>query len=101
MTNSQPVAVSAAIGGLLSTGVALAAVLWPDRLAPVVQAAIIAFGNSLILTAGAIYAMRGSTPVHNPTLPANTEVKVQGTTDSVVIQPSPPGPVGVEGGVAQ
>jgi hypothetical protein len=98
MTSNQPVAISVAIGGVLSTGVALAAVLWPDRLDPVVQALIIAFGNSVILAAGAIYATARSTPVANPTLPSGTSVNVQGSSDSVVIAPSPPGPTGVEGG---
>jgi hypothetical protein len=98
MTNNQPVAVSAAIGGVLSTGVALAAVLWPDRLDPVMQAAIIGFGNSVILTAGALFAMHRSTPIANPTLAAGTPVKVAGSEDSVIIETSPPGPTGIEGG---
>jgi hypothetical protein len=98
MTSQQPVLISSAIGGVLSTGVALAAVLWPDRLEPILQAAIIAFGNSVILTAGAIYAFLKSTPVANPTLPPGSVVNVQGSEDKVEIQPTPPGPAAIEGG---
>jgi hypothetical protein len=101
MTTNQPVAISVAIGGLVTTGIALAAVLWPDRLTPELQAVIIAFANALILTAVSIWAANRSTPVGNPTLPANTEVKVQGTEDTVVVQPTPPGPTGIEGGAAE
>lgn len=38
------------------------------------------------------------TPVANPTLPAGSVVNVQDSPDTVEIQPSPPGPVGIEGG---
>lgn len=97
--NQQPILISGAIGGVLTTGVALAAVLWPQRLDPLLQAAVIAFGNSVILTAGAIYAMLKSTPVSNPTLPPGSVVNVQGSEDKVEIQPTPPGPAAIEGGV--
>jgi hypothetical protein len=97
-TSHQPVAVSVAIGGLVTTGIALAAVLWPDRLTPELQAVIIAFGNAVILTGASIWAASRSTPVANPTLKAGTSVNVQDSSDSVIIAPSPPGPQGVEGG---
>lgn len=95
--NQQPVAVGAAIAGVISTAVALAAVLWPDRLSPDMQAAIIAFANAVIVAAAAVWAATKVTPVASPTLPTGTSVKVQGTEDTVLIQPTPPGPVGVEG----
>jgi hypothetical protein len=41
------------------------------------------------------------TPVVAPKLPAGTTVQVQGTTDAVVIRPTPPGPKGVDGGSEQ
>ena len=41
------------------------------------------------------------TPVAKPKLPAGTEVMVQGSTDTVVIQPTPPGPVGIEDGATE
>lgn len=98
MLQNQPIAISAAIGGVLTTGVALVAVLWPDRLPQVVQVAIIAFGNSVILTAGAIYAWLKSTPVANPTLPIGSIVNVEGSQDKVEIAANPPGPAAIEGG---
>jgi hypothetical protein len=54
---SEPVALSVAIGGVLSTGVALAAVFLPG-LDPTTQGLIIAFGNSLILAGSVIWARR-------------------------------------------
>jgi hypothetical protein len=53
--NSEPVALSVAIGGVLSTGVALLAVFLPG-LTPETQGLIIAFGNSLILAGSVLYA---------------------------------------------
>lgn len=97
LTN-QPVAISAAIGGVISTGIALAAVLWPDRLTPELQAVIIAFANSVIVAGMSIWAASRVTPVANPTLPSGTSVNVQGTEDKVVIAPTPPGPTGVDSG---
>jgi hypothetical protein len=99
-TQPQPVAISVAIGGILTTGVALAAILF--QLDPILQAAIIAFGNSIILTGSIIYAQRRVTPLSAPRLTSGTEVSVidaqsKATGDKVVIAPSPPGPIGIEG----
>lgn len=93
--NQQPITVGAAIAGVVATAVALAAVLWPQRLSPELQAAIIAFANALIVAAAAVWANMKATPVDNPTLPAGANVRVQGTEDHVIIRPTPPGPVGV------
>jgi hypothetical protein len=98
MTNQQPVALNVAIAGLVSSIVTLAAIFWPDRLDATTQGAIVAVANSLIVVVTILLTQRQVTPVSHPTLPANTEVKVEGTEDSVVIQPTPPGPEGVEGG---
>lgn len=98
MSTNQPVAVSVAIGGVVTTGIALAAVFWPDRLTPETQGLIIAFANAVILAAVSIWAASRSTPVSNPTLPTGSVVNVQGSEDKVEIQPTPPGPTGVEGG---
>jgi hypothetical protein len=57
--SSEPVALSVAIGGVLSTGVALLAVFLPG-LTPETQALIIAFGNSLILTGSVLWARRNT-----------------------------------------
>lgn len=94
--NHQPVAVGAAIAGVVSTAVALAAVLWPERLSPELQASIIAFANAVIVAAAAVWAASRVTPVSNPTLPSGTSVRVQGTEDKVLIAPTPPGPVGID-----
>lgn len=48
----------------------------------------------------AFLANTATTPVSDPILPADTVVKVQGTNDTVTIQPTPPGPSGDEGGPA-
>ena len=40
------------------------------------------------------------TPVAAPSLKVGTKVAVEGSTDSVVIAPTPPGPTGVEGGAS-
>jgi hypothetical protein len=101
MTTNQPVALNVAIAGLVSSAVTLAAIFWPDRLDAPTQGAIVALANSAIVVVTIILTQRQTTPVANPTLPANTEVKVQGTEDTVVVQPTPPGPTGIEGGAAE
>ena len=100
MPSNQPVAVSVAIGGVVTTGIALLAIFWPERLTPEVQALVIAFANALILAAVSIWAASRSTPVSNPTLPTGSVVNVQGSEDKVIIETSPPGPTGVEGSEA-
>lgn len=55
VTSTEPVALSVAIGGVLSTGVALAAVFIPN-LDPATQGLIIAFGNAVILAAAVAWA---------------------------------------------
>jgi hypothetical protein len=72
---NEPVSISIAIGGVLSTGVALAAVFIPN-LDPPTQGLIIAFGNAVILAGSAIWARARSTPVANPTLASGTPVTV-------------------------
>jgi hypothetical protein len=94
MGTSQPVPLTIAVASVLSTGVALVAVLWPDRLTVEAQAAIIAFGNSLIALGAAIWLNKTTTAVASPELPAGSTVKVSGTRDTVEIQPTPPGPTG-------
>lgn len=94
--NREPVTVSVAVGGVLTTGVALAAVLWPHRLDPALQAAIIAFGNAVILALATLFARARSTPVASPRLPEGSAVRVEGTDDTVIVKPTPPGPVGVD-----
>lgn len=73
--NQEPISVSVALGGLLSTGVALVAIFVPN-LEPEAQAAIIAFGNAAILTVSIIWARSKTTPTANPVLPSGTSVTV-------------------------
>jgi len=88
MNQTQPVALSVAVGGLLSTGVALLAVLWPQRLTPEVQTAIIAFGNAVILTGSIYFARKGSTPIAAPVLTVGTPVTTpEGAPATVVPAP--------------
>lgn len=72
---TQPITISVALGGLLTTGVALVAVLVPD-LTQATQIAIIAFGNAVILTGSVIWAQARSTPTAAPVLEAGTRVTV-------------------------
>jgi hypothetical protein len=74
MTN-EPISLSVALGGLLSTGVALVAIFVPG-LTPETQAVVIAFGNALILTGSVLYARARSTPIAAPVLDEGTRVKV-------------------------
>jgi len=59
----EPVAISVAVGAVLSTAVAFGAVLWPDKLTPEVTVAVIALGNALIGLAVAIFARSKVSPI--------------------------------------
>ena len=72
---SEPISISTALGGLLTTGIALIAVFVPG-LTQEAQIAIIAFGNAIILTLVVLWARAKSTPVASPTLAAGTTVTV-------------------------
>jgi len=50
---------------------------------------------SAVLT---LFVRSASTSKVYPNLPSGTEVAVSGTQDKVIVAPSPPGPVGIEGG---
>lgn len=49
----------------------------------------------------AFLANTATTPVADPILPEGTTVKVQDSEDTVLIQKTPPGPVGGDGGAAE
>lgn len=70
----------------------LALPAWADEAGIILPALGILLGVYI-----AFLANTQTTPVKDPVLPVDTVVSVQGTEDKVVIQPSPPGPVGVEG----
>ena len=86
----EPAAIAAAIIAVLQVLVIFNVVtLTVDQLATVNTAMVLVLG---------LFVRQVTTPTASPTLSAGTEVKVQNTTDSVIIEKSPPGPVGVEGG---
>jgi hypothetical protein len=74
--NNEPISLSVALGGLLTTGVALIAIFVPD-LSKEAQIAIIAFGNAAILTVSVLWARMRTTPLSAPIIPAGTTVTVQ------------------------
>jgi len=77
LVKREPVAISVAFGTVVASAVALAALLWPERLTPELQAAIIVLANSSIALVVALFARDNSTPVAAPTLPAGTTVTVE------------------------
>ena len=80
----EPVTIWVALGGVLSTGVALIALFLPG-MTPDMQAAVIAFGNAIILTASILLARSQSTPTAAPILPSGTAVTTpQGQPAKVV-----------------
>ena len=86
----EPAVIAGAIRVVLHTLVLASVLNWDAPLLAGISLAIEGF-----LT---LFVRQSSTPISAPTLKANTEVTVEGTQDTVVIQPSPPGPIGVEGG---
>lgn len=84
----QPVTISGALAAVLSSLIALLAIFWPDKLTPTAVAAIIVFGNSVIILGAAVYSRARTTPVASPTLPSGTLVNVEtpkGQADRQVI----------------
>ena len=49
VNETEPVSLSVAVGTVIATGVALAALLWPQRLTPELQAGIVVFANAINL----------------------------------------------------
>lgn len=81
----EPVAISVALGVVLSTSVAVLALLWPEKLTPEMSAAIIALGNAIIGLGVAVFARSQSTPTAAPVLPSGTAVTTpQGQPAKVV-----------------
>lgn len=81
-----PVSVAAAIGAVLSSGVALIAIFVPG-LTDVAQVAIIAFGNSVVALGVLLVQLMNSTSNTDPVLPEGTAVKVvtpAGSPDRIV-----------------
>lgn len=89
LLQKEPVALAAAVIAILN-------VLQLTGVVSLEADAVSAINIALVAVLG-LFARQASTPVASPTLPAGTEVSVKDTEDSVVIQPTPPGPIGVEG----
>jgi len=90
--------------GLITSAGALAQILIVQFLPeadPVVVATVIGAVGAFLGGFIAFLANTQTTPTSDPVLSAGTTVRVQGTTDTVTIQPSPPGPTGGENNAAQ
>jgi len=73
--NSEPITISGAIGIVLSTGLTLIS-LFGVQLTPEQMAAVLGFGNAVIILAVMIYSRARSTSLSNPTLAQGTTVTV-------------------------
>lgn len=88
----QWTALITAAGGLIQLLAVTVAHLDATLVATITGAAITFLGVFI-----AFLANTQTTPIKDPILPSGTTVSVQGTEDKVLIQPTPPGPQGVEG----
>lgn len=73
--NSEPITISGAIGIVFSTGLTMVT-LFGLNLTPEQTAAVLGFGNAIILLGVMIYSRARSTSVSSPTLPEGTTVTV-------------------------
>ncbi len=89
--SKEPIVIAGAIRSVLFVLVLMSLVVLDEK-----QLAGIAIALELVL---GLFARQASTPVSSPTLAAGTEVKVENSSDTVTIQPSPPGPTGTDGTV--
>ena len=88
LLSKEPVAIAAAVRSVLYVLILMNAVnLTPEQLAGIAIAMEVVLG---------LFARHNSTPTADPTLKAGTTVSVQDSDDSVLIQPTPPGPVGMD-----
>lgn len=88
----EPVAIAAVVGIAINLGLTFGLRLTVEQVALI---------NALVVGVLAIIARQNVTPTAAPTLAQGSEVTVKGSSDTVIVQPSPPGPTGVEGGAAQ
>ena len=85
----QPVAIAGALRSILFVLVLAGVIVMDSEL-------LAGIGLTAEVVLG-LFVWNATTPAAAPRLKAGTEVSVQGSTDSVVIATSPPGPVGIEG----
>lgn len=85
----QPVSTAGAISIVLTSGIALLAILWPGYLTPEATAAIVVFGNAVIGLGAIVYAKGKVTPVSSPMLAVGTPVllpdQVKGETPAASV----------------
>ena len=86
----QWTALITALGGLAQ----LLAVQFVPGVDPTAVATVIGAVVTFLGVFIAFLANTQTTPISDPVLQAGTSVRVQGTTDTVTIQPTPPGPTG-------
>ncbi len=85
----EPAVVSAAIVAVLN-------VLQMTGVVSLDGNTVSAINIALVAVLG-LFVRQSSTPTSAPTLERGTEVSVKGSEDTVIVQPTPPGPVGIEG----
>lgn len=85
----SPTAIAAALVILLNLGISFGLDLTADQVGQI---------NMLVVAILGLLVYNSVTPTANATLRAGTEVKVQDSEDKVIIQPSPPGPEGINEG---
>lgn len=88
--DKEPAAIAGAVQVILPVLVLLGLVSLDDK----AMAGIVLVVSTLL----ALFVRSSSTSKTSPTLAAGTEVSVAGSPDKVIVESSPPGPVGVEGG---
>lgn len=74
MSQPQPVGVNVLLGTVISTGVTLAALVWPG-LTVALQVAIVGFANSVVALGVWYLTQRQVTPTSSPRLEVGTSVE--------------------------
>lgn len=99
MESDRPATIPVALAAVLATGVALVGYVagFDDTL----KVLVVAFGNAIIGFGTLIYLNRNTTSAAAPVVEAGTEVAIKGSDDTVIAQPTPPGPEGIEGGAGE
>ena len=90
MIVTQPISIAGALALVLTNIITLFAVLWPNRLPPELEVALIAVGNSAILLGALVWAQRRSTSTAKPSLPVGTSVNQGSAVVASVIPPPEP-----------
>lgn len=96
MQSDQPATIPAAAAAFAATlGPFFGWLLTLDPAGIVALSAVLNTGVALAL---ALYLNKRTTSSSAPVVEAGTEVAIKGSSDTVIAQPTPPGPEGIEGG---